>query len=255
MSQRTEVGGGDTSTPLNLRKRVGLLLKSSALPKPRFLDGGCGAGEYVAELTRHGWDAHGIEYLEHKLKVAQQSMSEPWRVQKGDLQALSAPDASFDVVLLNEVLEHVPDDRLALREVARALRSGGQLFIFSPNRWYPFESHGVFLKGTQRRLPVWTPLIPWIPLKLGSRWFSYWARNYWPGELQTMVKAAGFEVVEVSWVWQTFEGISGPQPGFIRLLKPILRSISNTLERTPALRRFGVSQFIHARKRAEIHGK
>jgi SAM-dependent methyltransferase len=249
MSERIQVAGGDTSTPINLKKRISLLLKCCPLSNPRFLDGGCGAGEYVAELARHGWDAHGIEYLDEKLTLAHKRMSEPWRVQKGDLQALIQADQSFDVVLLNEVLEHVPDDRLALQEVARVLRPGGHLFVFSPNRWYPFESHGVYLRGTQKRLPVWTPLIPWIPVNLGKNWFSYWARNYWPGQLRAMVRSAGFDVVSAGWVWQTFEGISGSQAAAIRVLKPILRAFSNLLEQTPGLRRFGVSQFIHARRR------
>jgi SAM-dependent methyltransferase len=248
MDGKIQIAGGDTSTPLNLRKRVDLLLRNCPLRTPRFLDCGCGAGEYVTEFVKHGWDAYGIEFLEDKLRLAKERMPEPWRVQKGDLEALTEPDNSFDVALLNEVLEHVPDDRKALQEVARVLRPGGHLFVFSPNRWYPFESHGVYLKGTNGRVPVWMPLIPWVPLNLGRRWFSYWARNYWPSELRGLVKSVGFEINDTGWVWQTFEGISGVQPWFIRNLKPVLRTLSSGLERTPGLRRFGVSQLIHARK-------
>jgi hypothetical protein len=49
-------------------------------------------------------------------------------------------------------------------------------------------------------------------------------------------------------VWQTFEGISGRLPRVIAALKPFLRSLSNTLERLPGARRFGVSQVLICRK-------
>jgi SAM-dependent methyltransferase len=43
-----------------------------------------------------------------------------------DIQALSWPDRSFDLVLTSETLEHVPDPRRALRETYRVLRPGGR---------------------------------------------------------------------------------------------------------------------------------
>lgn len=42
-----------------------------------------------------------------------------------DLTALDFPDAHFDAVVCNHVLEHIPDDRKALREIYRALKPGG----------------------------------------------------------------------------------------------------------------------------------
>jgi SAM-dependent methyltransferase len=49
-----------------------------------------------------------------------------------DLQALTLGDASIDVVLAMDVLEHVPDDRRAFLEVARVLRPGGRLVLHVP---------------------------------------------------------------------------------------------------------------------------
>lgn len=49
-----------------------------------------------------------------------------------DVQALSFPDASFDLITHTEVLEHVPDDAAGLRELFRVLRPGGAMFFTVP---------------------------------------------------------------------------------------------------------------------------
>ena len=49
-----------------------------------------------------------------------------------DVQRIPLPDASFDVLICNHLLEHVADDRLALRELHRILRPGGWGILLSP---------------------------------------------------------------------------------------------------------------------------
>lgn len=246
---RIAPAGGDTGTPLNLRKRLRVLARYVPIAHQQILDCGCGAGEYVLALNDLGADARGIEYS--AAKVAQYRAHGKWpdRVRVGDLHQTSFPDATFDVALLNEVLEHVPDDTACLTEVFRLLRPGGTLLIFSPNRRFPFETHGVFLGTSDTKLPPWIPLVPYIPVSVGARWIRYWARNYWPSQLRRLVRSVGFDIVATDYVWQTFENISGTQPAPIRLLRPILRRLANGLERVPFVRSFGVSQVIVAAKR------
>lgn len=52
---------------------------------------------------------------------------------RGDLQWLPFATASFDCALCTEVLEHVPDDRLAVSELARVLRAGAILLVTVPS--------------------------------------------------------------------------------------------------------------------------
>jgi len=55
-------------------------------------------------------------------------------VRHEDVQRLSFPDASFDLILSFDVLEHVPDERRAFAEFSRCLRPGGTLFFTVPFR-------------------------------------------------------------------------------------------------------------------------
>jgi SAM-dependent methyltransferase len=52
---------------------------------------------------------------------------------KGDLLGLPFADGTFDLILCNHVIEHIPDDVGALRELARILKSDGLLLIGVPN--------------------------------------------------------------------------------------------------------------------------
>jgi ubiquinone/menaquinone biosynthesis C-methylase UbiE len=245
-----EPAGGDTGTPRNLRKRLAWIERFAApLAKRRVLDCGCGAGEYVRALLARDADAWGVEFDEKKLAAGAAGDPElAARLSVGDLESLAFPDESFDLALLNEVLEHVPDDAAALAEVCRVLRPGGRLIVLSPSRLYPFETHGVFWRGTARRVPHTVPGIPWIPLALGTRVFDYWARNYWPWELRALIETAGLRVIATGGLWQTFENISGHQPRWMAAMAPLLRALCGLCERLPGLRAFGVSQLLVAEK-------
>ncbi len=78
-------------------------------------------------LRRHLGDERLIcsEFLED----AEQSFSD---IPHQDLCALSFSDVSFDLVLCNELFEHVQDLELAFREIARVLRPGGRLVATCP---------------------------------------------------------------------------------------------------------------------------
>lgn len=63
-----------------------------------------------------------------------------------DVQEIAAADASFDAVICNHVLEHVPDDRRAMREIRRVLRPGGWAILgvpMQPKRATSFEDPSI----------------------------------------------------------------------------------------------------------------
>src|SRR4051794_23493693 len=87
--------GGDTATPLNLRKRLSFFKRHGASKGARILDCGCGAGEYVAALRRDGSEAYGVEYLPEKVAEAHRRGISPSWVMQGNLEQLEFPDESF----------------------------------------------------------------------------------------------------------------------------------------------------------------
>lgn len=245
------VGGSDTSTPLIVAKRVGILGRWVDLRKARILDAGCGAGGYVKALIAAGADVRGIEYEPDKVSDWQARNPGDDRVCRGDLAALDFSDQSFDAVMLNEVLEHVPDDRKALAEASRVLRARGKLVIFSPSRWHPIETHGVISRKSGKHLGgLQVPFFPYFPTRFAQQRYRIWARNYWPGELKRMVVEAGFDIVHHGYVWQTFENISGGKRRFVHRIAPLARMVAALAERAPLVRRLGVSQLIVAQKPA-----
>jgi SAM-dependent methyltransferase len=87
----------------------------------RVLDFGCGDGKFLDRLQDRGWETFGIE-PSMDLAFARH-------------RRLDAPpqDGSFDLVVLHQVLEHVPNPLAVLRSLAGSLREGGVMFVSVPN--------------------------------------------------------------------------------------------------------------------------
>lgn len=56
-----------------------------------------------------------------------------------DITASKLPDNSFDLILCTEVIEHIANSKLAIREMFRLLRKGGILVLSTPQRYSPLE--------------------------------------------------------------------------------------------------------------------
>lgn len=93
----------------------------------------------------------------------------------GDITSIPEPDASFDVVMCTEVLEHLPDPIRALREMARLLRSEGILIITAPFCCLTHFSPHFYYTG-----------------------YSQYFYEHWLGEL-------GFEIEDMQWNGNYFE--------------------------------------------------
>ena len=170
------------------RRRARILLEYLELRDGlSILDCGCGMGFYLLAMGRlRRLDLVGVDTDPRRLEQAGRAAPAAQLV-RADASALPFPDASFDGVLLTEVLEHVEDDLGALRELRRVLRPGGILAVSVPNSRFPFW---------------WDPINPvWMglggePIREGpvaGMWSNH-RRLYQPGELADAVATAGFGV-------------------------------------------------------------
>jgi SAM-dependent methyltransferase len=206
----------------------------------RWLDCGCAEGGYMSEIVRAGAAyVVGVDIEHARVNDAgDQDLDDAgWAIAPSE--SLPFAGGSFDGVFLNEVLEHVASERSTLREIHRVLDGNGVLVVMSPNRWFPFEGHGLSTPWFDVPFPV--PLVSWLPQRLVGRYMT--ARNYWPRELRAIIDECGFTVEAVDFVLPMFERWRWlPAAVERRYLKLVPR-----LGRMPGLRRFGVSTLLIAR--------
>jgi SAM-dependent methyltransferase len=101
-------------------------------PQPScLLDVGCATGAFLYAMQQRGWHVQGLEPNAHAATQAKQVFG--LDVFVGMLSEAVYPDASFDVVTLWDVLEHVQDVQATLVETARILKPGGLLVFSVPN--------------------------------------------------------------------------------------------------------------------------
>src|SRR5690606_14520517 len=115
-------------------KRLGLR------PGDRVLDMGAGAGRHAFEVFRRGAHITALDYNLADLKdvsglfaamgaAGEAPAGTAATTVNGDGTLLPFPDDTFDRIICSEVMEHIPDDAAAARELARVLKPGGMLAV------------------------------------------------------------------------------------------------------------------------------
>jgi ubiquinone/menaquinone biosynthesis C-methylase UbiE len=105
----------------------------------RVLEVACGRGGFSRLLATRGAIVWGADFSESAIQIAKNkllrnpALAERVTYQQADAQNLPFDDASFEIVVSCETIEHVPDHRAAVREMYRVCKPGGTLYLTTPN--------------------------------------------------------------------------------------------------------------------------
>jgi len=141
----------------------------------RALDVGCGDGSFLETLAKRGWEVAGTELSGSIAATAQARLGK--RVHVGNMHEIGFEAASFDLITMWHVLEHLEDPKCALAEARRILKADGRIVVALPN----IESWQARLFGGD-----------WLHLDVPRhRW------HFSPGTLTAMADRCGLRVERV----------------------------------------------------------
>jgi SAM-dependent methyltransferase len=192
----------------------------------RWLDGGCGTGAVTETILAAAAPAAvtGVDSSAAHLAYARARSQDPRAAfELGDLQALPFGDAAFDVALSGLVLNFVPDQPRAARELVRVVRTGGTVAVYL----WDYAGEMQFMRYFWDAAAALDPTAP----DEGSR-FPICR----PEPLRAIFAAAGLRDVEVRAVdiptvfrdfddfWTPFLGGQGPAPHYVMALPEATRA-------------------------------
>lgn len=125
----------------------------------RVLDYGCGKGRVVAIGRAKGYDFHGADTFSELYKnwskdIVDGAGNYCTKIEDG---RIAAEDNSFDVVVSNQVFEHVFEPETALSEIARVLKPGGKFLAL-------FPTYDIWLEG---HLGIY--FVHWLPARSSTQ--------------------------------------------------------------------------------------
>ncbi len=184
------------------------------------LDLGCGVGFFGGLARKRGGRVVGLDFSEAALGIAQ-TQQEGIPFVRGDATKVPFPDASFDVVLLNDIIEHLAEapGRRMIEEVFRVLRPGGRLVVDTDNDAFLMQKKGLrrlnewLERGTEQRRALAeikkTYTAPTLHIKI-----------YTVQELRALLESVGFRIDD----FDTYAYIAVPsRDAFFNA--PVLRNI------------------------------
>lgn len=175
-----------------LRDKVNLITGLTG-KRGNLLDIGAGTGDFAAQAAKSGWNVRGFEPSEKARGIA---------LSKGVAlvnETAELQDASFDVVTMWHVLEHVPDVEKQIIELKRLVKPGGHIIIAVPNfKSYDAKHYGRYWAAYDVPRHLWhfsktaidklfgsqdVKLVKVLPMKFDSFYVSLLSEKYKSGKM------------------------------------------------------------------------
>ena len=149
-------------------KRVAKVLLNYKNANSKLLDLGCGTGLTLAFLAQvfpnsTGCDVGAKEVVATKTILKDHGLKIPLIKYNG--KKLPFADSFFDIVTFIEVIEHVDNPDMVLKEIERVLKPDGVLHITTANKWWPIEPHFKL------------PFLSYLPKKMADWYVSVFKRG------------------------------------------------------------------------------
>ena len=183
-------------------------------PATRVLEVGCGEGGVLLPFLKKDCYCLGVDLDKERIEIANSILKE--YVDKGqasfilkniyDQDFIDQHANSFDIIMLKDVIEHVPDQQKFILHLRRFLRSGGQIFFGFPPWYMPFGGHQQVCAG---KLASKLPYYHVLPRGLYARLLKMmgesegkikdqleiWDTSITIGQFERYVKEAGLKIV------------------------------------------------------------
>jgi len=225
----------------------GEILSRRIADQGRVLELGCGTGGLALALRKRSVDVVAIDIASRWLVVAERRLKDAGLdagFHAANAEDIPWPDASFDTVVADSLIEHLDDPVRMLSEARRVLRPGGKLLLWSPNRLTLLADPHVRLWGVG--------LLPrgvakaYVRLRRGGAWLP---RTLTAEQACGLTRSVGFVSACVNPPEITQTDLRTASSDILPLMK-IYRDVQRTHVGRFALRWFGPVWEVVARKAA-----
>ena len=142
------------------QKIIAVLKEFKDLKQCRILDIGTGSGDIAAALAKEAKSFVSVDMHDERLVKG-------YTFKRVKNEKLPFTKDSFDIVISNHVIEHVPKQEVHVQEIYRVLKSKGIAYIATPNKFWITDPH--------YRLP----LLSWFPRKISSWYLKVVSKKQW----------------------------------------------------------------------------
>jgi len=142
-------------------KIISILSEFKDLSGSKVLDIGCGKGLIAKNLGKYCKEIISVDVKDKRLD------KEGYKFELVKDEKLPFKDNSFDIVISNQVIEHVNDQNIHINEIYRVLKNGGICYLATPNRYWPIEPH------------YYLPFLGMLPSKIADFYLRiFWNKDY-----------------------------------------------------------------------------